>query len=147
MRCDRLREAIVDHARGVRPGAGTEAAIESHLEHCSACAALLERERQLTLGLRAVAGSAADLRAPEEVERRLVAVFAGCHHEPNRAGRCPARVWQARPFQVAAAVVLIAGFTWGIITMKDWPATSWRRAAAQPIRRRSNSSCVKDRRR
>ena len=38
MKCHSLRDAIVELARGEHAGPGTLAAIESHLEHCAACA-------------------------------------------------------------------------------------------------------------
>ena len=75
MKCHSLRDAIVEMARGEHAGPGTLAAIESHLEHCAACAALLERERRLSQGLRAL--SAAAPAAPSEaLSRRLLDAFA-----------------------------------------------------------------------
>ena len=63
MKCHSLRDAIVEMARGEHAGPGTLAAIESHLEHCAACAALLERERRLSHGpARVERGSAARRR-------------------------------------------------------------------------------------
>ena len=55
MKCDSLRDAIVELARGGDAGPGTLAAVESHLDHCASCAALMTRERQLSQGLRALA--------------------------------------------------------------------------------------------
>ena len=40
MKCHSFRDAIVEMARGEHAGPGTLAAIESHLEQCTACAAL-----------------------------------------------------------------------------------------------------------
>ena len=51
MKCHSLRDAIVELARGREAGPGTIAAIESHVEHCAACAALMARERQLSRGI------------------------------------------------------------------------------------------------
>ena len=57
MKCHSLRDAIVELARGRDAGPGTRAAVESHVEHCAACAALMARERQLSQGLRALAAA------------------------------------------------------------------------------------------
>ena len=74
MKCHALREAIVELARTGDAGAGTRAAVESHLEHCGRCAALMLRERQLSDGLRALAASTT-VPAPVVMERRLLEVF------------------------------------------------------------------------
>ena len=79
MTCQELREALVDHARGVLTGAGSRAAIESHLEYCHECAAEYARQRALTEGLRAVAKSSASESAPGVLEGRLMAAFAAQH--------------------------------------------------------------------
>ena len=76
MKCDSLRDAIVEQARGGTAGPGTAAAIESHLDHCASCAALMARERQLSQGLRALAASTAADAPSDALERRLLGAFA-----------------------------------------------------------------------
>lgn len=108
MKCHALREAIVELARTGDAGAGTRAAIESHLEHCSRCTALIVRERQLSDGLRALA-AATTAAAPGVMERRLLDVFverqAAAHSTVAIAGPSSARRWLA----AAAALLLTAG--------------------------------------
>lgn len=77
MTCQTLREAIVDVARDVEVGTGTRPAVECHVESCAACATLMTRERQLSLGLRALAVSTEVEGASERVGARLQAIFAG----------------------------------------------------------------------
>jgi hypothetical protein len=108
MKCHSLRDAIVEMARGEHAGPGTLAAIESHLEHCAACAALLERERRLSRGLRAL--SAAALPAPSEaLSRRLLDAFAERQPVLPVVARGASRMAENRWLRAAAAVVVAAG--------------------------------------
>jgi hypothetical protein len=122
MKCHSLRDAIVEMARGEGAGPSTVAAVESHLEHCAACAARLERERWLSQGLRAL--SAAAPAAPSEaLSRRLLDAFA----ERQLAQSAVARVVSSRTgngWQRAAAAVLVAAggvLLWS--TMSNEPET------------------------
>ena len=57
MSCHSWRDAIVEMSRGREVGAGTQAAVETHIDSCDACAALLTREQHVTIRLRALAAS------------------------------------------------------------------------------------------
>ena len=93
MTCQTLREAIVDVARGVEIGEGTLAAVECHVEHCASCVALMARERQLSLGLRALAESTSVEGVPEAMGRRLREISLTARSErgcwSTAAGRQP----------------------------------------------------------
>ena len=104
MKCHSLRDAIVELARGREAGPGTVAAIDSHLEHCAACAALMARERQLSQGLRALAAATAADRPPDALGRRLMEVFAERQLTPERSVARQATGWMR-----AAAAVLLTG--------------------------------------
>lgn len=117
MKCHSLREAIVEMARGEDPGPGTLAAIESHLEHCEACAALLARERRLSQGLRAL--SAAAPAAPSEaLSRRLLDAFAERQLGQPTVARGANRIAGNGWLRAAAAVLVAAG---GVLL---WSSTS-----------------------
>ncbi len=117
MKCHSLRDAIVEMARGEHAGPGTLAAIESHLEHCAACAALLERERRLSQGLRAL--SAAAPAAPSEaLSRRLLDAFAERQPAQPAVARGASRMAGNRWLRAAAAVLVAAG---GVLL---WSSTS-----------------------
>ena len=108
MKCHSLRDAIVEMARGEHAGPGTVAAIESHLEHCAACAALLERERRLSQGLRAL--SAAAPAAPSEaLSRRLLDAFAERQPAQPDVARGASRIAGKGWLRAAAAVLVAAG--------------------------------------
>ena len=95
-------DVIVDFARGVPLPESTANLVESHLGVCSTCAARLQRERELTTGLKALADVTAGARPPVEMEQRLLDAFAVMHTRASRT-RTYSRVWRA-----AAAVLLVA---------------------------------------
>jgi len=95
-------DVIVDFARGVPLPESTVGLVESHIEVCAACAARLRRERELTSGLRALAGLTSAAQPPAEMEQRLLDAFTVMHTRTSRA-RAYSRVWRA-----AAAVLLVA---------------------------------------
>jgi len=86
---------------------------DGHLEHlgeCSACAALLNRQRTLASGLRMLAADWRSVEAPARVESRLTAAFLG---QAGLAVRRPATHWWvpvATWAAAAAAVVALAMF-------------------------------------
>jgi len=104
MKCHSLRDAIVEQARGGTIGPGTAAAIESHLEHCASCAALMTRERQLSEGLRALAESTSAEVPSDALGQRLLEVFVERHAIQRPPGMRGAGRWMG----VAAAVTLVA---------------------------------------
>jgi hypothetical protein len=103
-------DVIVDFARGVPLPESTTSLVESHLEACRTCAARLQRERELTLGLKAVAGLTSKATPAVDMEQRLLDAYAVMHAQASRT-RTYSRVWRA-----AAAVLLVAaGFsTWSV---------------------------------
>jgi hypothetical protein len=108
MKCHSLRDAIVEMARGEHAGPGTLAAIESHLEHCAACAALLERERRLSHGLRAL--SAAAPAAPSgALSRRLLDAFAERQLTQPAVARGASRMAGNAWLRAVAAALVAAG--------------------------------------
>lgn len=136
MKCHSLRDAIVDLARLGDAGLGTRAAVESHLEHCAACASLMAREQQLSRGLRALA-VATDDNAPEALERRLLEMFAERQSTMHQGGAPEvSRKADARWLGAAAALLVAAGsvaWWWG--TRTDAPST--KQVAVPPVVRES----------
>jgi len=104
MTCHSLRDAIVELARGRDSGPGTLAAVESHLEHCASCAALMTRERQLSRGLRALAAATTADAPSEALGSRLLEAFAERRSAPQPAGLSVTARW----IPAAAAVTLVA---------------------------------------
>ena len=82
---------------------------DGHLEHvreCPACAALLNRQRTLTSGLRMLAADWRSVEAPARVESRLTAAFLGQAGLAMR--RPPARWWLPVATWAAAAAAVVA---------------------------------------
>jgi hypothetical protein len=111
LKCDLVLDVIVDFARGVPLPESTATLVESHIQGCRTCAARLQRERELSSGLKAVAGLTAAARPAPEMEQRLLEAYAVTHAQASRA-RTYSRVWRA-----AAAVLLIAA---GLSTWSVW---------------------------
>ena len=131
MKCHSLRDAIVELARGREAGPGTAAAIESHVEHCAACAALMTRERQLSRGLRALADATADDGPPDALGRRLLEVFAERQSTPRPASE-PASEYARRSagWMRAAAAILLTGAA----------AAWWWSARSEPAAERASTT-------
>lgn len=127
MKCHSLEDALVEVARGRPVGHGTAAAVETHVEHCAACAARLERQRQLTAALRTLAATTDDEVPSEALERRLLAAF-----ESSRSSTAfPTRQW--RPAMAAAAgLAVIAGLAWWQIAVRSTPPSARSIAGAVP---------------
>ena len=84
MTCGSAREAVLDFARGVAMPDSVRLAVETHVRMCPACAADLERHRDLTAALQALAAEAQAWSASPEIEQRLQAAF-----EAERTARVP----------------------------------------------------------
>jgi hypothetical protein len=111
MTCHELREALVDHARDALTGAGSRAAMESHLEYCHACALEYARQRALTEGLRAVARASAHESASSTLEGRLMDAFAAqASVVPAPAVRRRLSPWLA----AAASIAIVGGLAYGV---------------------------------
>ncbi len=109
MTCQTLRDAIVDLARDGAAGPGTRAAIDSHVEHCQSCAALLTRERQLSQGLRALAAATSTDGAPDALGRRLLEAFAERQPADVSTVSSGGSGTRGRWLSAAAALLLVAG--------------------------------------
>ena len=123
MTCHQLEPYVVDLARNQ---AGPSADADRHLRACATCAALLERERALTAGLRRLAQ---DLRDPSPGgEAALLASFdAAWARQPRSRVRLPVATG------LAAAVALSVLVTWASRNAGDIPASAAPSAAAAPV--------------
>jgi hypothetical protein len=106
MSCDTLREAIVELGRGQDVGRGTAAAVETHVAHCRTCAARLERERELSIGLRVLASQSATNAVSGDLERALLDAF---RQRQSRTVHQGVSAWIPR---AVAAVALVGVGLW-----------------------------------
>jgi hypothetical protein len=94
MNCAAAREAILDCARDVSMAEDVRLSLEEHLGGCANCAAELERQRDLTAALSALAAEAETWRASPAIEGRLREALAdrtpfasAPQFEPRRSDR------------------------------------------------------------
>jgi hypothetical protein len=115
MTCHQLEPYIVDLARE-RVGASAE--VDYHLRACEACAALLERERALTAGLRRLAGDSS--QPSHDGEAAVLAAFdaAWTGRQPPSRARLPVVTG------LAAAVALSVLVTWASRQAPDAPVVA-----------------------
>ncbi len=101
MSCHEHELALMDIARGAQVGGLERTAALEHVQCCSRCAALLENERALSGGLRALAATV-DMPAAASLEQR---VLGGVRSDPL----LDAEPWWRLALKIAAAVLLVAG--------------------------------------
>jgi hypothetical protein len=108
MTCRPHREVILDLARDVAVPSAAVGAAEAHIGICAACAAELERQRNLTAALSGLSAEARHWRAAGDLEHRLLETFAASHSrvltQPVAGSR--GRWWYA-PLAAAALVALV----------------------------------------
>jgi hypothetical protein len=111
MSCTSLNDALVDVARGRDVGPGSAAAVETHVEHCGACAAALAREQRLSDALRGVASMSAEdgPLGATELERRLLEAFAQQRGSASPAGLARFAGKGSAWMRIAAAALLAIG--------------------------------------
>jgi hypothetical protein len=102
MTCHQLEPYIVDLGRD---RAAPNADVERHLRECAACAALFDRERMLSAGLRRLAQESAG--PARDLEPTLLAAFDAAWNRANARERAPIVSGLA-----AAGMVLAAALTW-----------------------------------
>lgn len=99
MNCNEHEPALLDIARGVMDDEVDRAAALDHVSRCRRCAAVLDDQRALSRGLRALAAGIA-APAPTALEGRLLARMGEGAVEEEA-------VWRAA-LKAAAAVILVA---------------------------------------
>ena len=115
MTCREFEADIVELARGTEAGAAAAASLRAHLEQCAGCAARLERERQLTAALKAMAGAEPPSARASAIEAQLLAAFAEQRGTASRRATASRSVLAApvtRGLLAAAAVLVLAVAAW-----------------------------------
>ena len=123
MTCREFEGDIVDLARGSDAGAEAAERLREHLDRCAGCTARLERERQLTAALRAMAGAEPLSEKASAIEAQLLAAFAEQRRAASRQATAPRSVFPAsamRGLLAAAALLVLAVAAWQ--GMARWPS-------------------------
>jgi hypothetical protein len=106
-----------------------------HVRECPGCAALLERQRSLAVGLGRAASQRHELEAPDYLEQRLVEAFRANLAAPQQAPPAP-HMWASWPAQLAAAaavMVLAVVLLWQRPAQRAQPAPGPETAAAAEL--------------
>ena len=137
MTCREFEGDIVELARGSEAGAEAAEQLRAHLDRCAGCAARLERERQLTAALKAMAGAEPTSTRAAAIEAELLAAFAGQQAAATRQAPAPrtgTRAPAVRAWLAAAAVLVLAVAAWQGITRWPSAADTAARVGAGPAR-------------
>ena len=86
MTCQSIHGLILDLARDVAIPAPSLGAVDEHLRRCDACRVELERQRELTAGLRAIAAEGQQWTAPARLEARVLGGFGKGRQESPSPG-------------------------------------------------------------
>jgi hypothetical protein len=104
---------------------------DGHLEHvreCSACAALLNRQRTLASGLRTLAADWRSVEAPARVESRLTAAFLG---QAGLTVLHPVTRWWVPLATWAAATAAVVGLAMFLVRDRQVVAPAHRTASSR----------------
>jgi hypothetical protein len=115
MTCRDFEADIVELARGTEADVAAAERLRAHLERCADCAARLERERQLTAALKAMASTEPPSARASAIEAQLLIAFAekrGAAPQRAQAPRAASPVRALRPWLAAAAVLVLAVAAW-----------------------------------
>lgn len=106
MNCQRFESVVSELARGQMMAAEQRAEALAHSDACGDCAARLDDEQMLTLGLQSLATDMESLEAPREIEAKLLEAFRArpVAVEKSASIRANPRYWIA----AIAAMLLIA---------------------------------------
>ena len=133
MTCREFEADVVDLARGIEAGAAAAERLRAHLEQCADCAARLERERQLTAALKAMAGAEPPSTRASAIEAELLAALAERRAAFSRqppAARSVFTTTAVRVWLAAAAVLVLAVAAWQ--SAARWPSSEGDGAGAEP---------------
>src|SRR6185503_8348958 len=75
MNCQRFETVVSELARGQMMAAEQRTEALAHSDACDDCAARLDDEQMLTLGLQSLAAELESQEAPREIEAKLLAAF------------------------------------------------------------------------
>jgi hypothetical protein len=114
MNCNEFEALVNDLARKRMMDAALRDETDLHAKDCARCNARLAEEKQLTVGLRALAILDENKKAPASIEANLLSAFrknGAAAHSPVSAGSsllsAPLRLLRINRWWVAAAVILI----------------------------------------
>ena len=145
MNCQKFESVVSELARGQMMAAEQRAEALAHRDVCDDCAARLNDEQMLTLGLQSLATEMESLEAPREVEAKLLEAFRS---RPAIEKSVPLRV-NRRYWIAAIAAMLLIAISLAVFSWTKRPATDQRVAGKQEesqpkVTDKPNEQLVKD---
>src|SRR5678816_3283219 len=112
MNCQRFETVVSELARGQMMAAEQRTEALAHSDACDDCAARLDDEQMLTLGLQSLAAELESLEAPREIEAKLLAAFrARDVVVPIKKGSS-SRYWLAAIAAMLLIAISVVVFRW-----------------------------------
>src|SRR5215217_6173271 len=127
MNCQRFESVVSELARGQMMAAEQRAEALAHSDACDDCAARLNDEQRLTVGLQSLAAEMESLEAPREIEAKLLEAFRARQVVvPITKRQSGSRYWLA-----AIAAMLLIAISVVVFRWSNRPADDPRQAAQQ----------------
>ncbi|HJT27048.1 MAG TPA: hypothetical protein VJ784_06545 [Pyrinomonadaceae bacterium] len=126
MNCQRFETVVSELARGQMMAAEQKTEALAHSDACDDCAARLNDEQMLTLGLQSLAAELESLEAPHEVEAKLLEAFRARTVVVPITKRSNSRYWLA-----AIAAMLLIAISVVVFRWNNRPANDQRQAEQQ----------------
>lgn len=126
MKCGQIKFDVIDRARGVALDPSREAALETHLRSCERCAALLERQRAISVALRRLAD---EQQVPSPDAVRLNALLGSL----DRTRRRSRAETMAVGLSLAAGVLIVVSLSVGLEPPAPVPRASVAGTPTHPL--------------
>jgi len=145
MNCQRFESVVSELARGQMMAAEQRSEALAHSDECDDCAARLDDEQMLTLGLQSLASEMESLEAPPEVEAKLLEAFRGREVVvPIAQRRSNSRYWLAAIAAMLLIAISVVVFRWSN-RPADEPRQAVRQEQPQPqINDKANEQFARD---
>jgi len=112
MNCQRFETVVSELARDQMMAAEQKAEALAHSDACDDCAARLNDEQMLTLGLQSLVAEMESLEAPREVEAKLLEAFRAREVVVPITKRSSSRYWLAAIAAMLLIAISVVAFRW-----------------------------------
>src|ERR1044072_4038411 len=113
MNCQRFETVVSELARGQMMAAEQREDALAHSEVCDDCAARLNDEQMLTLGLQSLASEMESLEAPLAIEAKLLEAFRARTVVVPITRRSSASYWLVAIAAMLLIAISVVAFRWG----------------------------------
>ena len=146
MNCQRFETVVSELARGQMMAAEQKAEALAHSDACDDCAARLNDEQMLTLGLQSLATEMESLEAPLAIEAKLLDAFRAREVVVPITKRSSAGYWLAAIAAMLLIAISVVVFRWSDRAADD-PRQTQRQEQPQPkpeVKNKSNEQFAHD---